>query len=87
MTDAQCSMLSHTPDSEFLSKADAFGFDAAGPSVYGAFLVNEPDGLEPSNSKAWLFSAIRKHGRTVVPSVWSEHNVRTIEAHLHQREY
>lgn len=78
MTNEQCTMLSAAPDAKFPEVASSYGFDCAGPSRHGSFLIREPDG------RAWLFGAVRRgarylFGRTVVESVWTDLNVAVMQ--------
>lgn len=72
MTNHQSTTLCHSTDREFSAQAIEYGYDVAGPSDRGCFLVRTPDG------KAWLFGNLLntvKHGRLQQESVWSELNL------------
>ena len=70
---AEFARLEHAADGSLKSIAQGYGFEVAGPSARGTFLLKE-------GTKAWLFGPLRKQGqmtlRTVTPSVWSPSNVQ-----------
>ena len=65
----QYNYLQHADDNSFTSLARSYGLAVEGPSKHGSYLTKDSDG------RILLWSAMRKHGRTYVPSVWTDLNV------------
>ena len=75
LTNAQVTELQHVSQARFRELAESGGLLVAGPRIpSGSWLIREPDG------RAWLAGSYHpEFGRTIVPSVWTEHNVRAME--------
>ena len=68
----QYNYLQHADDNSFTSLARSYGLAVEGPSKHGSYLTKDSDG------RILFWSAMRKHGRTYVPSVWTDLNVSVI---------
>ena len=75
MTGMQADFLSVADDGKFSWLCKEYGFEHAGPSAGGSFLIRSTD------HRAWLFSAVHQGSggtlpsRTIVASAWTETNL------------